>query len=114
MYSPNPWWSEAECSEPDLPDDCKFLPKVPDIECYGDGSWRKTDCSADGGLTAWFTNFTSVDEKTIPDEYITKGLRFETSAAGLHPWNSPGSAPTWGNGCGANGGNPNGCDGEGN
>ena len=30
-----------------------------------------------------------------------------------HPWASPGSAPIHGEGCGANGGNPNGCDGEG-
>ena len=35
------------------------------------------------------------------------------SGAGLHPWNSPGAAPTFGNGCGLNGGNPDGCDGEG-
>ena len=27
-----------------------------------------------------------------------------------HPWASPGTAPVFGNGCGANGGNPNGCD----
>merc|ERR1711878_27449 len=34
------------------------------------------------------------------------------SPAGKHPWNSPGAAPIFGNGCGANGGNPNGCIGE--
>ena len=27
-----------------------------------------------------------------------------------HPWTSPGTAPVFGNGCGANGGNPYGCD----
>ena len=27
----------------------------------------------------------------------------------MHPWGSPGSAITFGEGCGANGGNPNGC-----
>ena len=36
-----------------------------------------------------------------------------THGVGLHPWNAPGSSPTYGNGCGANGGNPFGCDGEG-
>ena len=35
------------------------------------------------------------------------------SEAGLHPWNSPGAAPTYGDGCGLNGGNPEGCEGEG-
>ena len=35
------------------------------------------------------------------------------SEAGLHPWNSPGAAPTYGDGCGLNGGNPDGCEGEG-
>ena len=34
-----------------------------------------------------------------------------SSECGNHPWLAPGTAPVWGEGCGANGGNPYGCDG---
>ena len=33
----------------------------------------------------------------------------EKLKAEKHPWTSPGSAPVFGEGCGANGGNPYGC-----
>ena len=29
-----------------------------------------------------------------------------------NPWSQPGTAPVYGGGCGANGGNPNGCNGD--
>ena len=58
-----------------------------------------------------FTNYTFVEEKTLPKEYFSPG-RYETEA-GLNPWSSPGAAPVWGEGYGANGGTPNGCDNEG-
>ena len=29
-----------------------------------------------------------------------------------NPWSQPGTAPVYGEGCGANGGNPNGCNGD--
>ena len=69
-------------------------------------------CSATAGRNAWFTNYTSVPEMTIDKELLSGGRRFKSSA-GLHPWTSPGAALTYGNGCGLNGGNPDGCDGEG-
>ena len=69
-------------------------------------------CRAGAGLVAWFTNYTSVPERTIEKEYLTQGLT-NKGPLGLHPWNSPGSAKIFGNGCGVNGGNPNGCLGEG-
>ena len=35
----------------------------------------------------------------------------DTRIPGKHtnPWTAPGTAPTWGEGCGASGGNPLGC-----
>ena len=70
-------------------------------------------CSRSAGRTAWFTNYTVVPEVTLEEEMFDTWAPRD-SGAGLHPWNSPGSAPTFGNGCGLNGGNPDGCDGEGN
>ena len=66
------------------------------------------------GLTSYFTNFTFVEERTVPDEFIdTRTGWTHWVTKGLHPWNSPGAAPTFGNGCGVSGGNPRGCLGEG-
>ena len=106
MYFPNPWWATSECTLDMRPDDCKFGLKIPSTGCKG-------SCSNSAGLVSFFTNYTVVQEATLPEEFFDNSVRRETTA-GLHPWNSPGSAPTFGNGCGANGGNPNGCIGEGN
>ena len=78
---------------------------MPDLGCTGDR------CQSTAGHTAWFTNFTSVSEVTLPEDMFDHGTA--ESEAGLHPWNSPGAAPTYGDGCGLNGGNPDGCLGEG-
>ena len=105
MYYPSPWWATSECS-PDLnPESCEFNLKLPSTGCTG-------YCSKQTGLVAFFTNYTVVEKRTLPKKYLDNSARSQT-AVGLHPWNSPGSAPTFGNGCGANGGNPNGCIGEG-
>ena len=65
-------------------------------------------CSNNAGRNAWFTNYTSVPAMTIDKEYLDS--RRVKSSAGWHPWTSPGAAPTYGNGCGLNGGNPDGCE----
>jgi len=105
MYFPNPWWATSECSG--NPEECSFMGNVPNEgNCEG-------RCRAGAGLVAWFTNYTSVPERTIEKEYLTQGLT-NKGPLGLHPWNSPGSAKIFGNGCGVNGGNPNGCLGEDN
>merc|ERR1712061_842618 len=83
------------------PEACKFDLKLPSTGCTG-------RCNKGTGLVAFFTNYTVVQEATLPEEFFDNSARRETEA-GLHPWNSPGSAPTFGNGCGANGGNPSGC-----
>ena len=51
-------------------------------------------------------------EVTIGAEFIDGGLKGD-DVIGYNPWTSPGAAPVFGNGCGLNGGNPGGCDGEG-
>ena len=63
-----------------------------------------------GKKNDWLTNNTKIEIPTLPEEmydkkYITKNRRF-------NPWGSPGMAHIYGEGCGANGGNPNGCQGE--
>ena len=59
---------------------------------------------------AFFTNYTFVGERTIEKEYITPKLPYNSPNSAwkwnLHPWNSPGSAKTFGEGCGVGGGNP--------
>ena len=88
---------------------CKiFTP--PEDRCFKDETTN--GCSRGGGRNAWFTNFTRVPEVTIPREFIDGGIKGD-DVIGYNPWTSPGAAPTHGNGCGVNGGNPDGCDGEG-
>ena len=123
MYYPTPWWGTSECFPDEYPWTC----------LNGDALWKSvedTGCTPRSepldhpgclekprtGLDAWFTNFTFVEEKTIPDEFIDKEVgSTHWVTGGLHPWNSPGAAPTFGNGCGVSGGNPfpRGCLGEG-
>ena len=106
MYYPSPWHATSDCTPDMSPKDCKFDLKVPS-DCTG-------RCSRTAYLKGWFTNFTVIPgEATLPDEMYDQWVPRESSGAGLHPWNAPGTAPTFGNGCGVNGGNPNGCDGEG-
>jgi len=65
-----------------------------------------------GSATDWWTNHTFNSNPTLPSEfYDQENVKWRKYS---HPWGSPGSAPVWGEGCGANGGNPNGCsyDGE--
>ena len=59
-------------------------------------------------------------EPTIPEEMFDawepewrRKTWFGPGEFGLNPWNAPGSAPVYGNGCGVNGGNPDGCTGGG-
>merc|ERR1712204_134089 len=106
MYYPSPWHATSECTPDTMyPKQCKFELKDKSQKCV-DG------CNRGAGLTTWFTNFTVVPEATLEEDMYAKAPR--SSDAGLHPWNSPGFAPTHGNGCGVNGGNPGGCDGEDN
>ena len=121
MYFPPPWWATSPCTPDDGPWDCwgngklnlgdtgcTPRPEVPDHPGCVTHPWS--------GQDDFFTNFTFVEKKTIPDEFIDKEVgSTHWVTGGLHPWNSPGAAPTFGNGCGVSGGNPlpKGCLGEG-
>jgi len=104
MYYPNPWWATKECSPDENPESCGFDMNAGSFGCEG-------RCRNSMGLTAFFTNYTVVEKRTLPKEFLDADTT-NKSPAGKHPWNSPGAAPIFGNGCGANGGNPNGCIGE--
>ena len=59
-----------------------------------------------------FTNYTFIPgEATLEPEDMYDENYVKKNKDKMHPWSSPGSAPVFGDGCGANGGNPNGCDG---
>ena len=105
MYYPNPWWARSGCLPFMSPETCRFDLVPPETGCTG-------RCRESMGLTSFFTNYTVVEKRTLPKEFLEKFTRSK-SPAGKHPWNSPGAAPVFGNGCGANGGNPNGCIGDG-
>ena len=108
MYYPSPWHATSECNPDTMyPKECKFELKDKSQKC----EHGSNGCNRGAGWVSWFTNFTVVPEATIEEEMYAQAPR--SSHAGLHPWNSPGFAPTYGNGCGLNGGNPDGCDGEG-
>jgi len=104
MYYPNPWWATSQCTPDESPESCKFDLEPPPTDCTG-------RCRKSMGLVAFFTNYTVVEERTLPKEFFDDSAKFK-SKAGKHPWCSPGAAPIFGNGCGSNGGNPNGCIGE--
>ena len=58
------------------------------------------------GLSEWYTNNTHIPgDPTLPEDMYDEFSRHTDHG----PWSAPGTAPTWGEGCGANGGNPNGC-----
>jgi len=67
-----------------------------------------------GWTTEWFTNFTfSAGQPSMSEEMYYNG-RVSTKIDGeeqYNPWSQPGTAPVYGEGCGLNGGNPNGCRG---
>ena len=123
MYHPTPWWATKRCFPDELPWKC--VGNDNNNKDYGEdtGCTPRPAPSPPGcvekqweSLTAYFTNFTFVEERTVPDEFIDKEVgSTHWVTGGLHPWNSPGAAPTFGNGCGVSGGNPlpRGCLGEG-
>ena len=115
MYLPSPWHATSDCNTSMPNGKCKFDLVVPDYDykCSptANGEWQ--GCSREAGLVHWFTNYTTVQEKTLDWTMYDKWSK-KDSYAGLNPWNSPGAAPVQGNGCGVNGGNQFGCSGEGN
>jgi len=63
------------------------------------------------GLAEWYTNATKIPgEPSLSDDMYDQ---WSSKFSRKNPWGAPGSAPVYGEGCGVNGGNPNGC-GKGN
>ena len=120
MYNPTPWQATSDCSSPN-PGNCHWDLKVP-TGCTGNCHAAVVDGKITIGEHAFSTNYTMVEhiEPTIPEEMFDAWLPewrrktwFGPGQFGLNPWNAPGSAPIYGNGCGVNGGNPDGCTGGG-
>ena len=120
MYNPTPWQATSDCSSP-IPSNCHWDLKVP-TSCTGNCHGAVADGKITIGEQAFSTNFTFApgQEPTIPEEMFDAWLPewrrktwFGSDGFLLNPWNAPGSAPLYGNGCGANGGNPYGCTGGG-
>jgi len=116
MYNPTPWQATSDCSSPN-PTECHYDLKIP-TNCTG-FCHTNADQSLNIGPDAFNTNwtFTPYLEPTLEpahmfDDWLDEG-RWRTwlgeGVFALNPWNSPGSAPVFGNGCGVNGGNPYGC-----
>ena len=61
-----------------------------------------------------FTNFTTIsgDPTLEPEDMYDQTYNYKGKQNKKNPWNSPGSAPIFGDGCGVNGGNPDGCIGR--
>ena len=100
MYYPSTWNHLTE-TYPELGPKQGLILPIPDV-----GGKNK------GSEAEWWTNHTFNSNPTLPSEFYDQ--ENEKWRRYSHPWGSPGSAPVWGEGCGANGGNPNGCnyDGE--
>ena len=120
MYIPSPWHATTDCNPSMNPRRCKFdleVPETPDYQCSKTptGQWPGGygGCSRDASAYKWFTNHTSVQEKTLTPKTMYDKWSWKRRGGLLTPWNSPGAAPVVGNGCGVNGGNPDGCDGLG-
>ncbi len=72
---------------------------IPDDHCDENSGVPCSPVMYQGRDTDWFTNYT-----WIPDADESAPF-FERT-----PYFAPGTAPIWGEGCGANGGNPQGCN----
>jgi len=126
MYNPTPWQATNDCSSPN-PTDCHYGPKVPTDctgRCHGDVDNGELTIKENSFSTNWTMiplGMEATLEEDMFDEWLDPGLRVTwdnnnwngTWTKRLNPWNAPGSAPVRGNGCGVNGGNPDGCTGGG-
>merc|ERR1712061_500555 len=78
MYFPNPWHTTKGCG---VNGGCTFEMKVPSNCTRGpDGT---NNCNRGATLNAWFTNFTMVEEETLPSDMYSSG-NTKTSAGINH------------------------------
>ena len=115
MYYPYTWTAKTTPSVDRPPKKFKFMDlPIPADHCEGvlDGPniIGSGDCrfKIHNGLSEWYTNNTVIPgNATLPMDMFDDG-----KPAGWvlkNPWAAPGSAPVYGEGCGVNGGNPDGC-----
>ena len=110
MYYPWTWHASNTPSPTKSPKHFHFELEVPvpNKHCKEDTNQQRSDrkCRTWMGIAEWYTNYTYIPgDPTLPEDMYD-----EFSHHKNQPWSAPGTAPTWGEGCGANGGNPNGCD----
>ena len=111
MYYPYTWTAITTPSVNRNPKRFQFMDMpTPEDHCEGvlDQKGVKGECrfKIHNGISEWYTNNTRISgEPTISDDMFDgnkpKGVQ--------NPWASPGSASVVGEGCGVNGGNPDGC-----
>ena len=103
-------WHAAKTPSPDIgPRKFKFrqMPK-PEEHCIEDAP-NSYGCKFEVLIAEWFTNNTHIPgEPTLPEEMYDYWMP-RRNRKPWNPWEAPGSAPVNGDGCGVNGGNPNGC-----
>ena len=125
MYNPTPWQATSAINSPN-PGDCEWDLKVK-TSCTGRCHADVVNGELTIGETAFSTNYTMIPlgmEPTLNedngnedmfDEWLSEDRRVtwdpQAPEGGdytkrYNPWNAPGSAPVFGNGCGVNGGNP--------
>jgi len=119
MYYPTTWLSKSEIIPINGLKNALFGTKypLPDEICKGQ-IWPDGECSSSafvkGWTTDWFTNDTRIPgegESMPPQMYGVGSGGFPLPYwMAKNPWTQPGTAPMFGEGCGVNGGNPNGCD----
>ena len=55
----------------------------------------KNGCSKSASLTAFFTNYTQVEEETLPEDMYSGGTNTWEGLEGFNPWSSPGAGPPY-------------------
>merc|ERR1712080_18485 len=119
MYFPTPWNSNSEITPTNGIVEAIFGSHYPQPDYVCDrrkGGSCSYSALTHGYETDWFTNFTFIpgNGRSMSEEmYSAQRISVEIDGkTRYNPWAQPGTAPLCGEGCGVNGGNPNGCQGD--
>ena len=107
MWYPYTWHAAKTPSPSKGPRYFKFkaMP-FPEETCEEDAP-NPIGCKFELRIAEWFTNDTHIPgQPTLPEEMYDQWMHRRNRK---NPWEAPGTAPVFGDGCGVNGGNPNGC-----
>jgi len=116
MHFPTTWNSKNEITPTNGLKGAGFGFKYPEPDVVCTGARCSNSALKKGWATDWFANFTFIPGTGISmsEEMYSPG-RVSVKIDGqrrYNPWAQPGTAPVYGEGCGLNGGNPNGCQGD--